>query len=448
MRWLVVSLGLLAGAAAAQAPDFAALVRSQAPSVVSIGAAYSIPAVLPDVPRDELFPEFLERLAWMLAPDFEDQALGSGFLIRADGYVLTNFHVVDEATNDEVVVRLADGRELLGRVAGADPDTDLALVKIEPPGLPPVRIGDPKALQPGEWVATIGSPFGFERSVAAGIVSATGRSVPVAPHIPFIQTDVAMNPGHSGAPLFNARGEVVGVNSLIFSNTGASIGVAFAIPIDLALQVAEELRRHGRVTRGRIGVRLQEMTAELARALRLPAPAGALVTQVEKGEPAERAGIRAGDVIVRFAGSRVDTHAGLIRLIAAAAPGSTAALELVRRGSPLRVTVRVAGSAYSPARPQDLGGTDRLGLLLGSLPEPQRRRLALEGGLLVHRAQGAARRAGLVPGDVILSLDGERLPGLEAFRAAAERAAPGDSLLLLVARAGARAFVPLRVPRN
>jgi serine protease Do len=448
LRWLVVSLALLAPAAAAQAPDFAALVRREAPSVVSLSAAYSIPAVLPDVPHDEMFPEFLDRLAWMLAPDFEDQSLGSGFLIDAEGYVLTNFHVLDEATNDEVVVRLADGRELLGRVAGADPDTDLALVKIEPAGLPPVRVGDPKALQPGEWVATIGSPFGFERSVAAGIVSATGRSIPVAPHIPFIQTDVAMNPGHSGAPLFNARGEVVGVNSLIFSNTGGSIGVSFAIPIDLALQVAEALRRHGRVTRGRIGVSLQEVTAELARALRLAAPAGALVTQVEKGEPAERAGIRAGDVIVRFAGRRVDTHAGLIGLIAAAAPGSAAALELLRDGKRLQLSVRVAGSAYSPARPRDLGGTDRLGLLLGPLPEPQRRRLALERGLLVHRAEGAARLGGIVPGDVLLSLDGAGLTSLDAFRAALERAAPGDSLLLLVARAGARAFVPLRMPAD
>ena len=362
MRALAAALLFVPAAAAAQ-PDFATLVRNQAPAVVSIAAAYSIPPVVPDVPHDEYFAEFLERLAQLIEPDFDGQALGSGFLV-GEGYVLTNFHVVDQAANDEVVVRLADGRELLGRVAGGDPDTDIALVRVEANGLPRVRIGDPKRLQPGEWVATIGSPFGFERSVAAGIVSATGRGVPVAPNIPFIQTDLAMNPGHSGAPLFNARGEVVGVNSLIFSTTGASIGVSFAIPIDLAMQVAAELRLRGRVVRGRIGVRLQEVSAELARGLRLPSPEGALVAQVEKGEPAERAGVRAGDVVRAAGGRRIATPAELTALVAAPAPGTELALELLRFGAPLGVKVSVAGSSYDPSRPRDLGGTDRLGLAL------------------------------------------------------------------------------------
>jgi len=443
VRALAAAL-LFVPAAAAQ-PDFAALVRNQAPSVVSIAAAYSIPPVVPDVPHDEYFAEFLERLAQLIEPDFDGQPLGSGFLV-GEGYVLTNFHVVDQAANDEVVVRLADGRELLGHVAGGDPDTDIALVRVEANGLPRVRIGDPKRLQPGEWVATIGSPFGFERSVAAGIVSATGRGVPVAPNIPFIQTDLAMNPGHSGAPLFNARGEVVGVNSLIFSTTGASIGVSFAIPIDLAMQVAAELRLRGRVVRGRIGVRLQEVSAELARGLRLPSPEGALVAQVEKGEPAERAGMRAGDVVRVAGGRRIATPAELTALVAATAPGTELALELLRFGAPLGLKVMVAGSSYDPSRPRDLGGTDRLGLALGPLPDSQRRRLGVPGGLLVHRAEGAARRAGLMPGDVILSVNGESTVSAPAFHARVARAGSGESVALLVARGGGHAFVPLRIP--
>lgn len=444
MRGFAAALLFLPVAAAAQ-PDFAALVRNHAPAVVSIAAAYSIPPVVPDVPHDEAFSEYLERLAQLIEPGFDGQPLGSGFLV-GEGYVLTNFHVVDQAANDEVVVRLADGRELLGEVAGADPDTDLALVKVQPNGLPQVRIGNPARLQPGEWVATIGAPFGFERSVAAGIVSATGRGVPLAPNIPFIQTDLAMNPGHSGAPLFNARGEVVGVNSLIFSNTGASIGMSFAIPIDLAMQVAGELRRQGRVVRGRIGVRLQELTQELARGLRLPSSEGALVAQVENGEPAERAGVRAGDV-VRFAGGRrIASSAELTALVTATAPGTELTLELLRFGKPLQAKVTVTGSAYDPSRPRDLGGTDRVGLALAALPDSVRRRLGVTGGVLVGRAEGPARRAGLVPGDVILSVNGEATPSLQAFRARVARAGPGESLALLVARGSGHAFVPLRVP--
>jgi serine protease Do len=447
LRWSFLAAALLAAPATAQAPDFSALVRGESAAVVSIGAAYSISPAVPDIPHDELFQEFIERLAWSLeAPESDDQTLGSGFLISAEGHVLTNFHVVEEAANDEVVVRLAGGREVLGRVLGADPDTDIALVKIDPPGLAPVRIGDPRQLAPGQWVVIIGSPFGFEHSVAAGIVSATGRSVPVAPHVPFIQTDVAMNPGHSGAPLFNTRGEVVGLNSLIFSNTGASIGVSFAVPIDLALQVAGELRRHGRVTRGRIGVRVQELSASLARALRLPAAAGALVAQVERGEPAERAGVRAGDLIVRIGGKPAASAAEFMAAVAAAAPGTQVALGLLRAGAPLEVTVTVADSPYDAARRRDLGGTDRLGFLLAPLPDAQRKRLGVDGGLLVHRAEGAARRAGLVPGDVILALNGAAALSAEAFRAAAERVLPGDTALLLISRAGARLFVPLRLP--
>ena len=447
MRALFFALLLLPLAASGQVPDFTLLAKEQGGAVVNIDAAYVTPPVLPDLPQDDLLREFLERLAsGELVPDFEPRPLGSGFLIRSDGYIVTGAHVVEDAFNDEVVVRLADRREFVGRVIGMDAQTDIALVKIDADGLPQVRIGDPKRLQPGEWVATIGSPFGFERSVTAGIVSAVGRAIPTEAHIPFIQSDVAMNPGNSGGPLFNLRGEVVGVNSLIFSASGGYMGLSFAVPIDVALEAVAQLLAHGKVTRGRIGVRLQEVTAELARALRLPEPAGALVTMVEPGSAAEAAGLRAGDVIVRFAGKPVATHAELMRLVAASAPGASVELELTRGGAASSATVRIMAPERERPRLVDTGSTDRLGFQLAPLTDAQRKRLGLDSGLLVQRTEGAARRAGLLPGDVILAVNGDPTRTLAGFMRAVAKSASGDVVALLVERAGGRAFVPLRIP--
>ncbi len=434
-------------AALGQLPDFTLLARDQGAAVVNIGSAYVTPPVLPDLPQDDLLREFLERLAsGELVPDFEPRPLGSGFIIRGDGTIVTGAHVVEDAFNDEVVVRLADRREFLGRVIGVDAQTDIAVVKIDADGLPQVRIGDPKRLQPGEWVATIGSPFGFERSVTAGIVSAVGRAIPTEAYIPFIQSDVAMNPGNSGGPLFNLRGEVVGVNSLIFSASGGYMGLSFAVPIDVALEAVEQLLAHGKVTRGRIGVRLQEVTAELARALRLPEPAGALVTMVEPASTAEAAGLRAGDVIVRFGAKPVATHADLMRLVAASTPGASVELGLVRDGAPSSAKVRVMAPERPRPRLADTGDADRLGFQLAPLTDAQRKRLGLDYGLLVQRTEGAARRAGLLPGDVILAVNGEATRTLAAFARSLAKAPSGDVVALLVERAGGRAFVPLRIP--
>lgn len=448
MRWLALLALLLAPlpAPAQAVPDFTLLVREHSGAVVSIGAAYATPPVLPDIPLDESQSDFVERLARGLAPDFDTPALGSGFIVSADGYIVTAQHIVEDAFNDEVIVRLADGRELPGRVVGMDRATDIGLVKVAAQGLPQVRIGDPARLRPGEWVATIGAPFGLDRSVAAGIVSATARAIPSETHIRFIQSDVATNPGHSGGPLFNLAGEVVGVNSMIFSSTGGSIGLSFAVPIDIAMQVVAQLRAHGSITRGRIGVQLQEVTPELAQALRLPHAAGALITAVEKQAPAERAGLRAGDAVVRFGGKPVQTHVELLALAADTAPGTAVTVEFFRDGAPLRTTVGVAAAEEGRPRPADLGGTDRLGFRLAVLSEAQRRRWGLEGGLLVQRAEGAARRAGIVPGDVILSVNGHAARTAEAFRAAIEKVRAGEAVALLVDRGGSRAFVPLRVP--
>ena len=446
MRWLALLILLLPLGAGAQAPDFTALVRAEAAAVVSIGGAYSTPPTLPDFPVDDELQNLLGRVARGLVPDFDAPSLGTGFIVSADGYIVTAHHIVEEAYNDEVVVRLSDGREFVGRVVGMDRATDIGLIKITANSLPKVRIGDPALLQPGEWVITIGTPFGFERSVAAGIVSTTSRAIPSETHLRFIQTDVAMNPGHSGGPLFNLRGEVVGVNSMIFSATGGSIGLSFAVPIDIAMQVVEALRAHGAVTRGRIGVLLQEVTPELAQAFRLPGTAGALITGVERQAPAARAGLRAGDVVTRFAGKAVQKHTDLLTLAAQTTPGTAAAVEYVRDGKQQRVSVRVAAPDDDRPRFADTGGTDRLGFKLAPLPDAYARRMGVQGAVVVQRAEGAARRAGLFPGDIILSVNAQPVRSVEAFGAHVEKARPGDALALLVERAGHRAFVPLRTP--
>ena len=444
MRGIAFWVALLPFAAAGQVPDFTALVRGEAAAVVNISAAYATPPVLPDVPHDESLLEFLDRLAAELETEFESPPLGSGFLVSSDGYIVTNFHVVEDALEGEVIARLADGRELVARVVGMDRPTDIALLKVQATNLARVRIGDPQRLQVGEWVATIASPFGLEASVAAGIVSAVGRAIPAESHVRFIQSDVALNPGASGGPLFNLRGEVVGVNSLIYSNTGGSIGLSFAVPIDVAMQVVDELRRHGKVTRGRLGVRLQELTPELANAFRVPH--GALVTDVEKKGPASRAGIRSGDVIVAFGGTAVTSHEALLVLVADTRPDTTVEVELVRERTPLHLAVRIDEAAAARPRPAPADGADRLGFVLAPLADAQRRRLAPEGGVLVQRSEGAARRAGVFPGDIILAVNGRATRNVEAFRAAVAEAKPGEAAALLVLRGGRRAFLALRIP--
>lgn len=437
----------LARAAEADLPDFTDLVRRQTPAVVSIAGAYATPPVQLDAPAGEPLQALLEQLGQGLGRQFEPLSLGSGFIVSTDGDIVTAYHIVQDAPEDEVIVRLADGRELPGRVVGMDRASDIALVKVAASGLPPpARIGDPARLQPGEWVVTIGAPFGFERSVAAGVVSATMRQIPSETHIRFIQSDVAMNPGHSGGPLFNLAGEVIGVNSMIFSASGGSIGLSFAVPIDVAMLVVARLRAHGAVRRGRIGVQVQELSAELARAFGLAAAEGALVTAVESNAPAERAGLRAGDVVIRFGATAVRSHGDLVSAAADAAPGSLVTLELIRLGALQRIAVRVAAQDETRAPRADARGTDRLGFRLAPLSEPQRRRRGVEAGLAVQRAEGAARRAGLLAGDLILSVNGQPARSPEGFRAQLEKARPGDSVALLIERGGSRAFVPLRIP--
>ena len=403
----------------------------------------------------EFFRKFIPRMPEYPGAEPDDKSLGSGFIIRPDGYILTNAHVVEAA--ESIVVRLADKREFDATVIGADARSDVALIRIDATALPHVVLGDPEVLAVGEWVLAIGSPFGFEQSVTAGIVSAKGRSLPDENFVPFIQTDVAINPGNSGGPLFNLRGEVVGINSQIYSRTGGFMGLSFAIPIDVAMDVQQQLREKGRVERGRIGVSIQEITRDLADSFRLPRPAGALVSSVEAGGPAAVGGIVQGDVIVRFNDRAVENSADLPRIVAAARPGSRVEVEIYRDGTPrsLSVTLGEWRDPEEEIEPAALGSaagvTNRLGLELAAPTAQQRRERSIAHGLLVQRAEGPAARAEIVAGDLVLAIVAEgrqvKLDRVEDFEHAVAALKPGQQVTVLVGRGEASSYVSLRAEK-
>jgi serine protease Do len=412
---LLTSCAALAMAQARELPDFTRLVEEQGAAVVNISTTQAPRrANVPQLPNmeDEEMLEFFRRFIPRQptpGPRPESRSLGSGFIISADGYVLTNAHVIDSA--DEINVKLTDKREFKAKVIGADKRTDVALIKIAASNLPAVRMGDPGRLKVGEWVVAIGSPFGFENTVTAGIVSAKGRSLPQENFVPFIQTDVAINPGNSGGPLFNMKGEVVGVNSQIYSRTGGFMGLSFAIPIDVALDVQKQLREKGRVSRGRIGVVIQEVTKDLAVSFGLDRPRGALVNSVEKGSPADKGGIEATDIITRFDGKAVESSSDLPRIVGATRPGATVQVEVWRKAAPRTLTVTVgelqeeriaARDAPRERKPAELAA-NRLGIVVSELSAEQKKELRLGYGLLVTEVRADAR-AELRRGDVILKL--------------------------------------------
>jgi len=414
-----IVLTLCAAFATAQGrelPDFTRLVEEQGAAVVNISTTQAARrAAVPQIPNmeDEEVLEFFRRFIPRQQPGPgsrpESRSLGSGFIISTDGYILTNAHVIDSA--DEINVKLTDKREYKAKVIGADKRTDVALIKIEAAGLPSVRLGDPARLKVGEWVVAIGSPFGFESTVTAGIVSAKGRSLPQENFVPFIQTDVAINPGNSGGPLFNMRGEVVGVNSQIYSRTGGFMGLSFAIPIDVALDIQKQLRDKGRVSRGRIGVVIQDVNKDLALSFGLDRPRGALVNSVEKGSPADKAGIEATDIITRFDGKPVESSGDLPRIVGATRPGASAQVEVWRKGAArtLPLTVgelqeeRVAArDAPRERKPAELAA-NRLGIVVNELSAEQKKDMRLGQGLVVVEVRPDAR-ADVRRGDVILKM--------------------------------------------
>jgi len=399
-------------------PDFTDLYEQQSPAVVSIDVTQTIKRPqFPDLSEDDPFYEFFRRFGQIprgreRPRDFEQQSVGSGFILSSDGQILTNAHVVDEAS--EVLVKLSDKREFRAKVIGTDKRTDVALLKIDATGLPKVTIGDAEKLKVGEWVAAIGKPFGLENTITAGIVSAKGRELPQENNlVPFIQTDVPINPGNSGGPLFNMKGEVVGINSLIFSRTGGYMGLAFAIPIDVAMNVAKQLQEKGRVTRGRIGVQIQEVTKETADAFGLPKATGALVNSVEKGGPADKGGVESGDIILKAEGRTVNSSSELPRIITQMRPGTKITLQVWRKGATKDLPVTVAelkeedtqkaSRRQPPSQGKEKAKPNRMGLVLSDLNDEQKKELEIKSGVLIEDITGSAR-GNIQPGDVILAV--------------------------------------------
>jgi serine protease Do len=440
-------------AAAAQLPDFTDLVDKQSAVVVNISTSQTIRNQgQPPVPEDDPFYDFFRRFGPPQPREYQSRSLGSGFIVTPDGYILTNAHVVESA--DDINVKLNDKREFKAKVIGSDRRTDVAVIKIDASGLPTVRIGDPNQLKVGEWVIAIGSPFGFESTVTAGIVSAKGRSLPQENFVPFLQTDVAINPGNSGGPLFNLKGEVVGINSQIYSRTGGFMGLSFAIPIDVAMDIADQLRVAGRVSRGRIGVVIQEVTRELAESFGLQKPQGALVNSVEKGGPADKAGLEPSDVILKFNGKPVNSSSDLPRIVAQTKPGSKATVQIWRKGAPRDVTVTVGelSEERTAARSTRPGGENKsgtaiakLGLTVSELSAEQRRELGTTGGLLVEEVQGPAARAGLRRGDVILALNNHDVKSVEQVNQLLTQYERARSVAVLVRRGDGAIYIPIRL---
>jgi serine protease Do len=375
--------------------------------------------------------------------------VGSGFIISANGFVVTNHHVINGA--DEIYVTLADKREFKGKLIGSDQRTDIALVRIEGNGLPHAAIGDSTRLRVGEWVVAIGSPFGLDNTVTAGIVSAKGRDT--GDYLPFIQTDAAVNPGNSGGPLLNTRGEVVGVNSQIYSRTGGFMGISFSIPIDEAMRVVEQLKANGRVVRGRIGVGIADVTREVAEPLGLPRAGGALVRSVESGGPAERAGLEVGDIIQRFDGKPIDKASDLPRMVGDTRPGSKVALQVWRKGSirDLQLTVAELQPDQSPraraqqeSQPGAAARANALGLAVTDIPAERRAQLGIRNGVLVEAADGPAARAGLRQGDIVLSLDNQDVGSAAQFNELSGKLDRSRTHVLLVRRGDSAAFVPIK----
>lgn len=443
--WILGSACLVAGAQAQGLPDFTVLVEENVSSIVHVSTRR--PLVAADDPRREELEELLRYFYGDPSPEGpQGGASGSGFIISADGYIVTNHHVVEDA--EGITITLNDHREFEAELVGSDVSSDLAVLKIAAEGLQPVRLGDSRDLKVGEWVLAIGSPFGLQYSVAAGIISYMGRSIPTggANYVSYIQTDVAINPGHSGGPLLNLEGEVVGINSQIFTNSGGSIGLSFAIPVDVARNVIAQLRDTGTVQRGYLGVGYEDVSPSLAEAFNLPLPHGALVNRVVPGSPAAEAGIRTGDVVTSVDGQPVRTGPDLPYLVGLVLPGTEVNLGLVRSGEPLELslvlgTLDTTQLAELPATPE----VNPAGLVVRALTEEERAAFALESGVMVESVSGPAEAAGLQAGDVIVSLNLTAVDSPQAVDAILVQVPADKAIPVLIARGGQQNFHTLRL---
>lgn len=449
---------------ARELPEFTRLVEAHGPAVVNISTtqkktvsrshSFNFPEMPRGGPWDDLLKHFFgeQGEGSDSAPlERESRSLGSGFIVDRQGYILTNNHVVQDA--DEIIVRLSDRRELVAELVGADKQSDIALLKVDAKNLPYVKLGRSKDLRVGEWVMAIGSPFGFDHSVSVGVVSALGRSLPSENYVPFIQTDVAINPGNSGGPLFNLDGEVVGVNSQIYSRTGGFMGLSFAIPIDVAMDVVTQLKEQGRVSRGWLGVLIQDVTRDLAESFGLQRPMGALVAQVMDDSPAAKAGIQAGDVILAFNGEEVGLSSALPPMVGRSRVGEDAVLKILRDGKTRTLKVRISelpgdeSVAKSGSTPS-VSGTDRLGIAVVELNSDERKEMGIDkGGVRIDRVvDGPASSAGLVRGDVITRLNNQPVDSLRQYTRLLEGLPAGRSVPVLVIRGNSPRFFALRIP--
>jgi serine protease Do len=428
-------------------PDFSDIAAQQGPAVVNVSVSGKVKVSfsggpgLPQTDPNDPFQEFFRRFQGPgQRGDLPTHGLGSGFIVRADGVLLTNAHVVADA--DEVLVKLIDKREFKAKVVGIDKLSDVAVLKIDEKDLPTVKIGDPKLSRVGEWVVAIGSPFGFENTITAGILSAKSRTLPDEGYVPFLQTDVAINPGNSGGPLFNMYGEVIGINSQIYSRSGGYQGLSFAIPIDVAMKVERQLLEHGKVSRGRLGISIQEVTPNLAESFGLEKPLGALVSAVEKGSPAEKAGIEPGDVITRFGGTSISRSGELPPLVSDVSPGTRVAATVWRRGKTqdLSIVVGEVSTTTAQATPAD-ADKGKLGLAVRPLTPAERSEAKVASGLVVEGVSaGPAEKAGIRPGDVILSIDGEMVSDVQRLRT---QAGKSGKHALRILRGDSTLFVPI-----
>jgi serine protease Do len=446
---------------AKELPDFTELAEKQGPSVVNISVTQVVQGngnPFGGFQDDEQFNELFRRFGLPVpggprgqAPqqEFKSQSLGSGFIISADGYILTNAHVINAA--DEVIVKLSDKREFKAKIIGSDRRTDVALLKIDAMGLPKVSIGDPNQLKVGEWVAAIGSPFGLENTMTAGIVSAKGRALPQENFVPFIQTDVAINPGNSGGPLFNLKGEVVGINSQIYSRSGGSMGLSFSIPIDVAMDVSNQLKSGGKISRGWLGVSIQEISKDLADSFGMKNTNGALVAGVEKNGPADKGGLNAGDVILKFDGKAINSSSDLPRAVGGVKPGKTVNVEVLRKGSTKTLSVAVGEApndkddVTTPSKGTAKSEVNRIGLTLNDLTPQQKKKLNGKNGLLVTESQGAAALAGVRRGDVVLAINNTEVTTVEQFNKALSGISNGKTVAVLVLRGESTLYVPIKV---
>jgi len=450
-------------------PDFTDLVETYGPAVVNISTVQkqkskrSFKHGIPEMPEGGQFPDWFKRFfgeegeeGGFNGQERKAQSLGSGFVLSQDGYILTNNHVIEDA--DKIIVRLSDRREIEAELIGRDERSDLALLKIKADKLPVVKLGSSKNLKPGEWVLAIGSPFGFDYSVTAGIVSAKGRSLPRENYVPFIQTDVAINPGNSGGPLFNLDGEVVGINSQIYSRTGGYMGVSFAIPIDVAMIVVDQLKTEGHVTRGWLGVLIQDVTRDLAESFNMDKPHGALVARVLPGSPAEEAGFEVGDIVVKFNDNEIDHSSDLPPMVGITPINKSIPVEIIRKGKLKEIKVKIGElpkeddiKLSSNNRSGDVKISNRLAVVVSDITDEQREKMDLssEGGVYVKEVKsGPATDAGIRQGDVIMMINNTDVKDSEHFQEIVKELPEDKSVPVLVHRRGSPIFLAMRVPEE